>query len=276
MRNLIQFIIKNSFFFFFILLELFSFFLLVANNSYQRTSFISASNGFSSGILSAVSNATDYFGLRSENEILAQENAFLRSQLEESNLWSTDTFRLHNDSVKRQFYTYKSAKILSKTIQNRNNYLILNKGKADGIELEMGVISSNGVVGIVNDVSENFCSVISILHKKSAIDALITSNGYTGTISWPGIDYTVANLQNIPSHAVLRKGDTIVTSGNSTIFPPEIPIGYIQDFNLKDGQSFYDIDFRFCVDFNRIRHVYIIHNILKSELLEIKEEQDEN
>ena len=276
MRNLIQFIIKNSFFFFFLLLEVLSFFLVVSNNSYQRSSFISASNGVTSSILSVVSDASDYFGLKSENEVLVQENAYLRSQLLESNLWSENTFKRYNDTVKHQFYTYKSARILSKTIQNRNNYLILDKGRRDGIELEMGVISSNGIVGIVNDVSENFCSVISVLHKQSAIDALITSNGYTGTIYWPGKDYTIANLKNIPSHAKLNKGDTIVTSGNSTIFPPEIPIGYIVDFRLKAGQNFYDIDFKYSVDFNKIRHVYIIHNLLKEELMKIREEQDED
>ncbi len=276
MRNLIQFIIKNSFFFFFILLETFSFFLVVSNNSYQRSSFISASNGFTSSILSVVSNASDYIGLKSENEVLAQENAYLRSQLVESNLWSKDSFKIYNDSIKKQFYTYKSARILSKSIQNRNNYLILDKGRVDGVELEMGVIASNGIVGIVNDVSENFCSVISVLHKQTAIDALITSNGYTGTIYWPGKDYTLAKLKNIPSHVKLHKGDTIVTSGNSTIFPPEIPIGYITKFSLKDGQNFYNIDFKYSVDFNRIRHVYIIHNMLKDELMKIREAQNED
>jgi len=276
MRSLIHFIIKNSFFFFFLLLEVLSFFLVVSNNSYQRSSFISASNGVTSSILSVVSDASDYFGLKSENEVLVQENAYLRSQLVESNLWSENSFKRYSDTVKRQFYTYKSARILSKSIQNRNNYLILDKGRIDGIELEMGVISSNGIVGIVNDVSENFCSVISVLHRHSAIDALITSNGYTGTIYWPGKDYTIGNLNNIPSHAKFNKGDTIVTSGNSTIFPPEIPIGYVVDFSLKDGQNFYDVDFKYSVDFNKIRHVYIIHNLLKEELLKIKEEQDED
>ena len=276
MRNLIQFIIKNSFFIFFLLLEFFSFFLVISNNSYQRSTFISASNGVTSNILSVVTDASDYFGLKKENEILVEENALLRSQLVESNLWSVDTFKTYTDTTKKQFYTYKSARILTKSIQYRNNYLILDKGRTDGIELEMGVISSNGIVGIVNDVSENFCSVISVLHKQSAIDALITSNGYTGTVSWAGNDYTIANLQNIPSHALFHKGDTIVTSGNSTIFPPEIPIGYIHDFELKEGQSFYDIDFKFSVDFNKIRHVYIIHNMLKDELLKIREENNES
>lgn len=276
MKNLILFFIKNSFFFLFLVLEIIAFLLLVSNNSYQRSSFISASNGFTSGILSFTSNATDYVGLKDENEKLTKENAILRSELKESNLWSNDTFNLHSDTNRHQFYTYKEARIISNSFQNRNNYLILNKGKVDGIKPEMGVISSNGIVGIVNNVSEHFCSVISVLHKKSAIDAKIVSNGYTGTTYWSGGDYTHCKLKNIPSHAIIIKGDTLVTSGNSTIFPPEIPIGYIDKIELKEGHNFYNISFKFSVDYNKLSHVYIVDNLLNTELKKIKEVQNEH
>ena len=270
MRNLIHFFVKNIFFFLFLFLETIAFFLIVANNSYQRSAFISASNGFTSSILSTVSNATDYIGLKDENLRLAKENASLRSMLKESNLWSDTAFKSFDDSLRHQFYTYKEAQIISNSFQNRNNYLILNKGRIDGIETEMGVISSNGIVGIVNSVSKHFCSVISVLHSKSAIDAKITSNGYTGTIYWSGGDYKLGDLKNIPSHTEFSKADTIVTSGNSSIFPPEIPIGYISDFELRAGQNFYDISFNYSVDYNNIHNVYIIHNLRKEEIKEMK------
>lgn len=276
MKNLILFFIKNSFFFLFLILEIIAFLLIISNNSYQRSSFISASNGFTSGILSFTSNAADYIGLKSENEKLTKENSRLRSNLKESNLWSNDTFSLRIDSIKQQFYTFKEARIISNSFQNRNNYLILNKGRVNGVKIEMGVISSNGIVGIVNNVSEHFCSVISILHKKSAIDVKIKSNGYTGTTYWPGGDYTHCELKNIPSHALISKGDTLVTSGNSTIFPPEIPVGYIDEIELKNGHNFYDISFKFSVDYNKLSHVYIVDNILNTELKKIKEVQNEH
>lgn len=275
MKNLILFFIKNSFFFLFLFLEIIAFLLIVSNNSYQRSAFISASNGFTSGILSFSSTTTDYIGLKDENEKLTKENAKLRSELKESNLWSNDTFAIHIDSIRHQFYSFKEARIISNSFQNRNNYLILNKGEIDGIKPEMGVISSNGIVGIVNDVSKHFCSVISILHKKSAIDAKIVSNGYTGTTFWPGGDYTHCNLKNIPSHAIITKGDTLVTSGNSTIFPPEIPIGYIDKIELKEGHDFYNINFKFSVDYNKLSHVYIVNNMLNNELKKVKEVQNE-
>jgi rod shape-determining protein MreC len=272
MKNLIYFLIKHSFFFLFLALEVVAFFLIVANNSYQRSAFISASNGFTSNILSATSTITNYIGLKDENQKLAQENAMLRSRLIESNLWTTIEFTEMVDSARNQFYSYKEARIISNSFQNRNNYLILDKGRNDGVKVEMGVISSNGIVGIVNEVSEHFCTVISVLHKKSAIDVKISSNGYTGTTYWNGGDYTLAELRNIPSHTQLKKGDTLVTSGNSAIFPPQIPVGYIQDFELKSGKNFYDIVFKFSVDYNKISHVYIVDNLLKEELMEVKED----
>ena len=271
MRNLINFLIKYSFFFIFLFLEIIASLLLVSNNSYQRSAYISASNGVTAGIQHSLSEITDYLNLKSENQKLAAENAYLRSQLEESNLQHQDSIFQYIDSNKKQFYSYVQSQIISNSFQNRNNYLILDKGSNDGIKVEMGVISSNGIVGIVNSVSDDFCSVISILHSKSAIDAKITSNEYTGTCYWPGIDYQIGALDNIPSHTIFSKGDTIVTSGNSSIFPPEIPIAYIHDFKLKPGSSFYDIKIKYSADYNKLNHVYIIHNLLKKELIEIKE-----
>jgi len=269
MKNLIQFLIKHAFIFVFLLLEVISILLIVANNSFQRTAFISASNGFTSGILEASSNVTDYIGLKEKNLQLANENALLRSKLKESFLQGPDSFVTKIDTSLRQFYIYTQAFVITNSVQRRNNYLILNKGRRHGIEPEMGVIASNGVVGIVNEVSEEFCSVISVLHKKSAIDAKISSNGYTGTISWPGGLYTLGNLDNIPSHAELKAGDTLLTSGNSAIFPPNIPIGIIQKFELKKGSSFFSVRFRFLLDFNRLDHVYIIKNMKQEELLKL-------
>ncbi len=271
MRNLISFIIKYSFLFVFLFLEIIAFSLLVSNNSYQRSAYISASNKLTSNIQNTISETTDYIGLKDVNEKLATENAFLRSQLLESNLWKADSLLQYIDTQKTQFYTYIHSQIISNSFQSRDNYLILDKGSSDGVEVEMGVISSDGIVGIVNSVSENFCSVISILHSKSAIDAKITSNEYTGTCFWPGSDYRLGELKNIPSHTKLTKGDTVVTSGNSSIFPPEIPIGFINDFKLKPGRSFYNIEIQYNTDYNKISHVYIIHNLLKGELKKIKE-----
>jgi rod shape-determining protein MreC len=259
----------------FLLLEGIAALLIVSNNNYQRSSFINASNGFTASILSLSNNFTHYIGLVSVNEDLANENARLRSLLPQSYLKHDSTHYETIDSVHQQLYRYQHAEIISNSFQKRNNYLILNKGEIEHIKPMMGVITSNGIVGIVKDVSENFCTVISVLHSKSALDVKVKNNGYTGTLVWQGGDYTIGNIQNIPSHVHISKGDTILTSGNSSIFPEGIFIGTIQDFNLKPGDNFYNINLKFSVNYNKVRYVYIVDNVVKEELIGLKNTMDD-
>jgi len=274
MKNLILFIWKHSFFFLFLLLEGIAGFLIVSNNSYQRSAFINASNGFTASILSLSNNFTHYIGLVEANEELSRENARLRSMLPQSFLQHDSLRNIVKDSAHQQIYQYREAEIISNSFQKRNNYLILNKGKRDGVQPLMGVIAPNGIVGIVKDVSDNFCSVISVLHSKSAIDVKIKSNGYTGTLVWKGGDYTIGNVENIPSHVHLHSGDTILTSGNSSIFPEGIMVGTIKDFQLDEGANFYTIAIQFSTNYNKVRYVYIVDNVLKEEMIELKEQTE--
>ncbi len=275
MKALLFFIWKHSFFFMFLLLEGIAAFLIVSNNNYQRSAFINASNGFTASILSASNNFTHYIGLVETNEQLATENARLRALLSANNMQHNDSIYLVNDSMLRQHYRYQEAEIISNSFQKRNNYIILNKGKKFDIKPSMGVITSNGIVGIVKDVSDNFCSVISVLHSKSAIDVKIKRNGYTGTLRWKGMDYLHGNVDNIPSHVKIEIGDTITTSGNSSIFPENIMVGTISNFQLDNGASFYDIELQFAVNYNKVKFVYIIDNTLKDELINLKNQSED-
>lgn len=275
MKNLILFIWKHSFFFLFFFLEGIAALLIFSNNSYQRSAFINASNGFTASILSASNELTHYVGLVEANEKLARENARLRSLLPQSHLQHDTAFITQADSMHQQIYRYHAAEIISNSFQKRNNYLILNRGKRDSIKPMMGIIASNGIVGIVKDVSDNFCSAISVLHSKSAIDVKIKSNGYTGTLVWKGKDYRIGNLENIPSHVKLHKGDTVLTSGNSSIFPEGIMVGTINDFSLKSGANFFTITIKFSTDYNKVKYVYIVDNILKEEMVELKQKPED-
>jgi len=270
MKNLLLFIWKHSFFFWFLILEGVASFLIVSNNSYQRTSFINASNGFTASILSASNKLTHYIGLSETNDELAKENAQLRELITNCQNILGENIYEYSDSIQQLHYRYQNAKIISNSFQKRNNYLIINKGSKSGIKPLMGVITSSGIIGIVKDVSDNFSTVISVLHSKSAIDIKIKNNGYTGTLVWPGQDYIFGKVKNIPSHVHLTIGDTITTSGNSSIFPDHILVGTISDFQLNKGASFYDIEIKFSVDYNKIKHVYIINNTLKDELNKLK------
>jgi rod shape-determining protein MreC len=148
---------------------------------------------------------------------------------------------------------------------------MLNKGAAEGISRDMAVISPKGVVGIVRDVSANFCSVISVLHKDSKISAKIKKNNYVGTLVWKGMDYRTAHLQDIPTHVKLSLGDTVITSGYSHIFPEGVMIGTIKNFNILEGENFYTIKLTFSEDYNSLDHVYIINNLMKNEQEELEE-----
>jgi len=276
MKALIHFIWKHSFFFLFLILEGIAALFIVSNNSYQRSSFINASNGFTATILSSANSFTHYVGLVETNKMLAEENARLRDLLPSSQVRKIDDgFKVDSSNTNQQ-YLFQSAEIISNSFQKRNNYLFLNKGKLANVEAGMGVISSDGIVGIIKDVSENFSTAISVLHSKSAIDVKIKRNGYTGTLKWDGKNYTLAKVMNIPSHVHLELGDTITTSGNSSIFPDNIMVGIIKNFDLKNGASFYDIQLQFAVNYNKIRFVYIVDNRLKNELQELKKHSEDD
>ena len=272
MRSLILFLWKRRFFLLFLILEIISVLLIVSNNSYQRSKFISASNGFTGNILSLYDNATSYLNLKTTNELLVKENTKLRSKLKNSYLKHDTLYQEIEDSVYKQHYKYFEAKIISNSFQKRNNYLILSKGKGQGVYPEMGVVTQNGVLGVVNSVSENFSSVISILHSKSAIDAKLLKTGYTGTITWNGKNYRIGQLENIPSHVDVNQGDTVVTSGYSSLYPEGILVGVVSKVIKKKGEGFYYIDIQFAVDYNKVEYAYLVFNILKDEEKKIKEE----
>jgi rod shape-determining protein MreC len=272
MRSLILFLWKHRFFLLFLALEAVSGALIVSNNSYQRSKFISASNGFTGNLLSIYDNIETYFSLKKTNEDLVAENARLRNRLKSSFLLHDTASYLVNDTVYKQRYRYLEAKVISNSFQKRNNYLILSKGGKQGLYPEMGVITHNGVLGIVNSVSDNFSTVISILHSKSAIDAKLLRTGYTGTISWDGSNYRFGKLDNIPSHVDVNQGDTVVTSGYSSIFPEGILIGTVVKAVNRKNKGFYDITVKFSVDYNRVEYAFVIFNMLKDEEKTIKED----
>ena len=265
MHNLLSFILKRYYLFLFILLEVIAFFLFINDSYYQRSVFISATNQLTGNINQGVNEISDYFRLKKENEILSNENARFHN-LAESAFQKTDQkVFIMDDTLYKQQYQYVAAKIISNSVNRRNNYLMLNKGARDDISKDMAVVSPLGIVGIVKDVSQNFCSVISILHKDAKVSAKIKKSGYVGTIVWNGEKYRYGNLKDIPYHVVLKKGDEVITSGYSLIFPEGLMIGTIEKFNLVEGDNFYDIRIRFSNDFNKIAYVYIVRNLMKEE-----------
>lgn len=265
MRSLLHFIFKHHFFFLFLIFEILSLIIFVQNNYYPQERYLSIINEISGSIHKSTDNLTQYLTLRRVNKELAENNADLlnRSMISFTKV-DTATY-LIRDTLYKQQYKFTAARIVNNTINRKNNYLTLNKGKNDGIERDMAVISKNGVVGIVKNVSWHFASVISILNSKTKISAKIKKNNFAGSVMWEGMNYRMGVLRDIPAHAKIIKGDTIVTSGYSNIFPEGIPIGTIVYFNKEKGESFYTIYIKFTNDFDKLRYVFVIKNFLKDE-----------
>jgi|SRR4051812_19523422 len=278
MRNLVLFIWKHYYFFLFLLLEGFCIYLVVQNSYYQKASFVNSSNNLSANILQTSTNVEQYFYLKNENENLAKENADLRSHILSSFDITINRDYTAHDTNYHQKYTYTSAKVVNISTHRRNNYLTLNKGTKQGIQNNMAVITSTGVVGQVKDVSENFCTVMSLLHSKTTINSKIKKDGSYGPLTWDGTDFQYATLSDIPTHVRLVKGDTIVTSAYSLTFPENILVGTVESFERQSGKVFYTIKVKLSTDFKKLTYVYIVKNIHKDEQeqLETRSEKDKD
>ncbi len=265
MRTLFAFLWKHYFLLLFLILEIISFIFIINHSYYQRATIISSANGITGYVYNTANSITGYFGLKRANEELAEENARLRS-LESVVLLATDTIQHDRaDSIHQQLYHYFSAKVISNSTSKRNNYLLLNKGLSQGVGKDMGVITPKGVIGIVKDVSLNFSSVLSVLHKQARVSAKLKKNNQLGTLIWQGTNYRVGTLKDIPTHIQLNVGDTIITSGFSHIFPEGIPIGSINEYYIEKGDNFYTIKLGFFVDFNNLSYVMVVDNLMKKE-----------
>lgn len=274
MRNLITFIWRNYFFFLFLLLEALCIYLVVQNNYFQRASFVNSSNALSAKVMKASADVEEYFFLKKENDRLAQENAELRSRSLVSFAMVVDDIYTVKDTTYKQKYTYTTCKVVNNTTNRRNNFLTLDKGALHGIKNNMAVITSTGVVGQVKDVSDNFCTVMSVLNSKTTISAKIKKDGSYGPLTWEGDDFRFATLHDIPTHVRLVKGDTIVTSAYSRTFPENIMIGTVENFERKSGEYFYTVEVRLSTEFKKISHVYIVTNILKQEQEELEKRSE--
>jgi rod shape-determining protein MreC len=216
-----------------------------------------------------MSNFKAYIGLRSENQRLAEENLNLRNELEKLRKKEITVIDTVVDTTKHQLYSYFLAQVVNNSVNKQYNYLTLNKGYKDGVRPDMGVITPEGLVGIVEGVSENFSTVLSVLNIRFGQSAKIKKNGYFGFLSWNGTSDKVCVLSDIPQHVKPEIGDTIVTTNYSGIFPENIPIGKIKDFDLKGG-NFYTIKIELFNDFRNLNYVTIVENLYKKEKTELE------
>jgi rod shape-determining protein MreC len=174
------------------------------------------------------------------------------------------TFR-RNDTVYKQHYTYISAKIVNSSVNKRRNFMTLNVGSEQGVTRDMAVMSSDGIVGRVTDVSKRFSTVMSLLHKDSKINCELKKDNTYGPLSWDGSDYRYCLMGDIPQHVKLKAGDTVITSELSGIFPEGLMVGTVVKFERRQNETFYTAKVKLSADLKKVNHVYVITNRFKSE-----------
>jgi len=266
MRNLFFFIFRYHAFFLFLILQVICLFLVISNNGYQRAAFMNVSDELVGRTMSAYKEVTGYLTLGESNKELAKENAQLRSHFPP--MYYEDTSKVHSvhDSLRKQFYSFIPARVIQITTNESNNYILINKGSDEGIEPRMGVLGPQGVVGIVRSVSPHFAVLNSLLHSQTTVNARVGHNGQRGFTHWDGKSPDLIKLVDITRNNQIRKGDTIFTSGQSRLFPADIPVGTIQDFSIKESGNFYDITVKLATDYRRIDYVYVVNNMMRTEI----------
>ena len=264
MKEIRKLILKYHFTIIFILLEIVSFSLIIRHNEYQRAIFSESASTLFGNISSTITSIKDYFRLKEMNESLANENILLKNRLEKYE-FLRDTI-IHGTVVQDSIpvYEYIGAKQVNATYNRTKNYITLNQGRKNGLQKEMAVCTPEGIVGLIQDLSDHFAVVIPLINVDSRISAKIKKNNYYGSLQWDGNDYAYSYLNDIPYHVEVNAGDTIVTSGLSKIFPEGIVVGYVESVD-KETANFLKIKVKLAVDFKRINHVYVILNNKKNE-----------
>ncbi|MEM1123036.1 MAG: rod shape-determining protein MreC, partial [Bacteroidota bacterium] len=240
MRNLVLLFLRFGHFILFVLLELLCLYLIVNYNRKQRAIWDNSSNIFMGKFSERYNDFTNYFSLQDRNAVLAAENARLKEKLINYGL-TTELVRDTSAIPIDLQYELLSAKVTNNSTNKSNNNVVINKGARDGIKPDMGVISQDGIVGIITKVTDKYAVANSLLHRRTSISAMIKRNNAYGGLRWVGNNPRIVNLTAIPKHHPVEVGDTIVTSGYSTHFPPDLLIGVVEETSLPEGSNFHEI-----------------------------------
>lgn len=264
MQQIFNFVIKNKTFLLFFLLFSVALALTIQSHSYHRSKFINSANALTGGVYGTFNSVGQYFNLRDQNAILAEENKYLREQLLNSTVTKDSSYI--DSSFTKGKYRVVTAQVYKNSYSLTNNYLTLNKGKNDSIKEDFGVITSKGILGIISNTSSNYATVLSILNKKSSINAMLKSTDHIGSLKWNGESPHYVQLDDVSKFAPVKIGDTIITGGQSTIFPKGIWVGTIESFETDISGDTYVIEVKLFNDMTNIGTVYIIENLDKLEI----------
>ncbi len=266
MKNIIELLKRHFVFVFFLILFIFSLVVLFSSNRYHNASFVSQSKDWVGKIYEWRDQLQRYLRLKEINDQLALENANLRSQLPENYFFIDTTTHVVQDSIRKQRYYFRSAKVSNASVNRESNYLTLDRGRLGGILPNMGVITNGSVVGVVSSVSDHFSVVLPILNPKFQESVKMKGSGDFGLIAWPpGSDPAYADVKDIPKHVQVSIGDTVLTTGYGSHFPADLYIGFVSELNDQPEENFHRIKIQLATDFRKLSHVQVVSDILKQE-----------
>lgn len=283
MRKLLDFLVRKRHWFLFILLEIISVVMIYRNNAYQRSIIFSSANIVAGHIASVSGSITSYLNLKQINRELIDKNGQLELELlrlqDQISQMEADTVHFAGfvpDSTERFQYSSITAQVVNNSVTRISNYLTINKGSKDGITANMGVVSQHGVVGVVSVVSSDFSVVLPLLNPKFGLSCKVLGSNYFGSMVWDGRSAEFANLQDLPRHVDFQKGDTIVTSGHSALFPAGIMVGTVDSYEKQHDDNFYSLKVKLATDFSALTNVRVIANYKQAEQKNIEQEARRN
>jgi rod shape-determining protein MreC len=267
-RNIFLFVRRYFNFIFFLLLQVFCIYLIVHYNTYHNAVFSGTANQLTGKINEQYNKVEDYFHLKKTNDSLVKANERLYNKLREDFLLPDTASKAVVDSIRidsilqYRRYNYISAAVVENSVNTQSNFIVLNRGLSGGLKKGMGVIDlSNAVVGSITDISNDYAVVMGLLHKDSHLEGmLLKGNGETGTLSWDGVTPNIISMNRIPKSAKIAKGDTIISSGNSTSIPKGMLLGFVTEVIPEKSSNNFLIKFRSAANFYNLQYVYAIDN----------------
>lgn len=273
MSGLIAFLIRYKNSLLFLLLLIIGLSLTVQTHSYQRSKVVNSANSVTGRLFTWRNSVSSYLHLKRENALLADENRVLREKLLNLTEIGKHTHMVDSLNFETGFKVF-NAEVISNNYSGIDNYILIDKGAADGINEELGVLTGRGIVGVVEKTGNRFSRVISILNSKLPVNAQLKNSGHYGTLIWDGKDPNRVRLIEVPRQAVVSEGDTIITNGKSMIFPKGIPIGTVTRYNMDSSDNYFELEVELFNDMTNIGTVYIIQNLNIEEFKELNQESE--
>ncbi|MBL7699139.1 MAG: rod shape-determining protein MreC [Chitinophagaceae bacterium] len=277
MRNIFLFIRRYFNFLFFLVLQIIALSFLFRYNKFHEAAFMGIASELTGRVSSKYSNVEYYFRLKKINESLAQQNEELLNQLKNNfqgpdslTAIVVDTLNKDTAGLARR-YLWRGARVVNNSVSLQNNYITIHRGERQGVRKDMGVISPQGIVGVVVNTSENFAVVRTMLNRQSSVSSKIKKTGEIGKVFWDGRTPDYVTMENIPKSVKVAIGDSIVTSGYSLSFPPGMMIGVITEIVEDKTSNFYSVKLHPSTNFYSVEYVTVVDNLQKDEQKRLEE-----